>query len=167
MEVAIRVDELHTALVRPPGFRYHEYRYCFCNNPEYQHVWGLNPTGKWFIQAQSLGMRKSIGSDSQEQIISSYVIDPKINALSKADNFCDVAPVPNLSSQRVILFTGAGSSVGVGYPTTSQVLSILPEGLLRLCYTILRSAPRLKHMALDLDIEILLDEVLRLQVLAY
>jgi hypothetical protein len=48
-------------------------------------------------------------------------IDRSIKATECIDNFCKDPPVRGIDSQRVILFTGAGLSMALGYPSVREI----------------------------------------------
>jgi len=166
MEVIIVVDERGTYAIPPVGsvpFAFQEYRYYQCNNKNCRHTWGHHPTGKWYSERLSEEMMARIGIFAH--ILRKF--DEKIKYYNQVDHFSNDPPVRGLNDQKVILFTGAGLSMALNYPSVRTCIGELPETITENLKEWFDKAPMEKQKAVTSDLEILIDELFYLQKLAF
>jgi hypothetical protein len=165
-EVVVPIDERGTWAIPPIGsvpYILQEYRYFQCNNKNCFHAWGHHPTGKWYSGPLSVEKRKELGVHFN--VLRKF--DEKMKLFNQIYDFTDEPQVKGIETQKVILFTGAGLSMGLGYPSVQKCFKQLPQAFLENVIEWYDKAPSEKQKSIISDLEILFDELFYLQKMAF
>jgi len=160
-----QIDESNTWADRPQGrfpFIYQQYEFSLCTNAECKHTWGHHPTGRWYT---GLIPRE----DAERAGVHADILRARYQPLALRQtmrDFSESSPAAGMETQNVALLTGAGCSVGLGYPGATAFLQRFPPEMLDVLGLFTESEPPLKKKAVKDDLEIMLDEIFHLQNLA-